>query len=126
MFNDDHKATFRLGKQQSWSPVSYDIGALVRALPGAEIVEARLQDDGYDRRLMRGRVTRLGRALYRFAPDRRAYMESLMRRGFPVYRLNRALDPIERWLGKPTDQTIGPAMAQIQVIARKRPVAASA
>jgi SAM-dependent methyltransferase len=119
LFNPDHKLTFRLGGQQSWSPVSHDIGALVRALPGAESVEARLQDNGYDRRLMRRRVSRLGRALHRTAPDRREFLEGLMRRGLPVYRVNRALDRIEHWLGKPTDQTLGPAVAQIQVIVRK-------
>jgi hypothetical protein len=41
-FNTDHKATFNLGESKSWSPVSYDIEALVQALPRAEIIEARL------------------------------------------------------------------------------------
>jgi SAM-dependent methyltransferase len=49
VFNPDHWATFNLGKLKSWSPVSYDIEALIKVLPGAEIVDARLQDDGYDR-----------------------------------------------------------------------------
>ena len=42
-----------------------------------------------------------------------------MQRGLPVYRLNRALDGIERRLGKPVDQLFGPAVAQIQVVACK-------
>jgi SAM-dependent methyltransferase len=125
LFNSDHKATFRLGKQQSWSPVSYDIGALVRALPCAEIIEAQLQDNGYDRRLSCRRVTWLGRFLHQFGPRRHEFLAGLMRRGVPVYRLDRMLDRLECRLGKPIDQTIGPAMAQIQVIARKRPEAAA-
>jgi SAM-dependent methyltransferase len=125
LFNPDHKATFRLGKQQSWSPVSYDIDMLVRALPGAEIVEATLQDSGYDRRLMRRRMGWLGRLQHQFGARRQDFMGGLMRRGVPVYRLNRMLDRIERWLGKPIDQTLGPAMAQIQIIARRSPVSAA-
>ena len=66
LFNTDHKATFNLKKKKSWSPVSYDIESLVRALPGAEVIDARVQDDGYDRRLMR-QSTKLGRLLFRWA-----------------------------------------------------------
>ena len=125
LFNLDHKATFSLGKQQSWSPVSYEIGALVRALPGAEVIEAQLQDAGYDRRHMRRRVTRLGRTLYRFAEHRQAFLGMLMRRRMPVYRLNQVLDSVEHRLGKPVDQTLGPALAQIQVVVRKSPTSAT-
>ena len=125
IFNLDHKATFRLGKKGSWSPVSYDIDALVRGLTGAEIIEARVQDRGYDRRLLRQRVTWLGRALHRFGARRQSALARLMRSGLPVYRLDLLLDRLERRLGKPVDQTLGPAMAQIQVIARwgQEPVA---
>ena len=121
LFNADHKATFRLDKQQSWSPVSYDLGALVFALPDAEIVDATLQDSGYDRHLSPHRITPLGRLQYQFGERRQAFMGALMRRGVPVYRMNRMLERLECWLGKPIDQTLGLAMAQIQVIALKRP-----
>ena len=66
LFNPDHKATFNLGKQNSWSPVSRDLGALVRALPDAEIIEACVHDKGYDRRLMPKSLTR--NSLLRSAP----------------------------------------------------------
>ena len=122
LFNPDHKATFNLGKQASWSPVSHDLEALVRALPGAEVIDARVQDNGYDRRLMHARSTGLGRWLFGFAQRRSRFFHRMMRRGLPVYRLDRALDRLEWALGKPVDQTLGSAVAQIQVIARKIPV----
>lgn len=119
LFNTDHKATFNLGKLKSWSPVSYDIEALIRALPNAEIIEARLQDDGYDRRLMR-RITMARLLLFRWGLRRQRAFRRLMRVGLPVYRVSLALDCLERILGKPIDQTLGAAVAQIQVVAQKR------
>ena len=52
-FNSDHKATFRLDRPSSWSPVSHDLRALVAALPSSEVIECSIQDQGYDRKLMR-------------------------------------------------------------------------
>jgi SAM-dependent methyltransferase len=52
-FNSDHKATFTLGKAQSWSPVSVNVLELAQSLPGAELVKLVLQDRGYDRSLLR-------------------------------------------------------------------------
>jgi len=118
LFNIDHKATFNLRKINSWSPVSYDIEALVRALPGAEVIDARLQDDGYDRRLMR-QSTKLGRLLFRWAIYRQGAFRRLMQVGLPLSRVNLGLDRIERILGKPIDQTLGSALAQIQVVEQK-------
>ncbi|MGH7071491.1 MAG: methyltransferase domain-containing protein [Acetobacteraceae bacterium] len=118
VFNTDHKATFSIGKIRSWSPVSYDIERLIRALPGAEIIEARVQDENYDRCLMRrGGGARL---LARSGLHRQRIFGKLMRVGLPVYRVNLVLDRLERTLGKPVDQTLGAAVAQIQVIAQKR------
>jgi SAM-dependent methyltransferase len=119
LFNPDHKATFNLGKPKTWSPVSFDLCALVRDLPGAEIIEACVQDHGLDHRLVRRPVTGLGRLLFRHAPHRQRLFDRLMGRGFPVYRLNLVIDHIERLLGRPIDQTLGSALAQIQVVARK-------
>ncbi len=118
LFNPDHKATFNLGKAVAWSPVSFDLGALVRNLRGAEIIEACVQDHGLDYNLVR-RVTGLGRLLFRLSPRRQLLFGRLMGRGLPVYRLDLAIDRVERLLGKPVDQTLGPALAQIQVVARK-------
>jgi SAM-dependent methyltransferase len=120
LFNTDHKATFRLNRPPGWSPVSYDIGALVGALPAAEVIDARVQDDGYDRSLMVNRITAWNRFLYRVGKNRRGFFRRLMRRGVPLAWLDRTFDRLERRAGKPIDQTNGPAMAQIQIIARKR------
>jgi SAM-dependent methyltransferase len=118
LFAIDHKSTFNLGKQASWSPVSHDVGALVRALPGAEIIEAAVQDNSYDRRLLRERG-KFGRLLLKLMAHRERFFRKLMHRGVPVYRLGLAFDRLERALGRPVDQTLGPAVAQIQVVARK-------
>jgi SAM-dependent methyltransferase len=118
LFNTDHKATFRLFRDSSWSPVSYDIGSLVRQLPGAVLIDATVQDQGYDRRRMQ-RISKRGRMIFNVAARRQAFMRRLMRRGIPVYRLGLWFDRIEQALGKPFDQTLGPAMAQIQVVVAK-------
>jgi SAM-dependent methyltransferase len=121
LFNPDHKATFTLAKQQpSWSPVSYDVGRLIGALPRAEIVDAHVHDNFYDRSLIY-KGSQRGLRLYRLGLSRDRIMRRLMRVGLPCYRLNRLFDRLEVRAGKPVDQTLGPAMAQIQVVARKMP-----
>ena len=119
LFNSDHKATFRIGKSESWSPVSYDIEALAKALPGADVIDARVQDHGYDRKLLR-RLTKARLLLFRLGLQRRGLFERLMHAGVPAYQVNLALDRLERMLGKPFDQTMGTALAQIQVVVRKQ------
>lgn len=51
LFNLDHKATFRLDKTNTFSPVSYDLLELARQLPGAEIISAIVHDLNYDHSL---------------------------------------------------------------------------
>ena len=121
LFNADHKATFRLFRETTWSPASYDIGALIRALPGADILQAAVHDQSYDRGRLR-MISKPERILFTIAARRETVTRYLMRRGLPVYRVHRALDAAERLLGKPVDQTRGPALAQIEIIARKQPV----
>lgn len=119
-FNPDHKATFRLDKATSWSPVSHEIRALVAALPGAEIVDCAVQDHGYDRGQLRNAPAIRKRALLRFGRRREALFGYLMRLGWPVHRLSECLARAELALGRPVDQTLDEATAQIQVVARKR------
>lgn len=118
-FNPDHKATFRLDKAISWSPVSHDIRALVAALPGVEIIDCTVQDRGYDRGQLRNVPAGCKRALLRFSRRREALFSCLMRLGWPVWRLSECLARAELALGRPVDQTLGEATAQIQVVARK-------
>ena len=65
LFNRDHKHTFTLAKGRSWSPRSINVLDLVRGLEGAELVQAALQDHGYDRRLLRHRPGALSRFLFK-------------------------------------------------------------
>lgn len=112
LFNDDHKWTFTIHKNCSWSPVSQNLLDLARSLPG-EIVNLELQDRGYDRRLVRhtpGRWALRLFTLYRWLSRR---IESATAR--------RRLGILFNALGMPIDQTTFPddRMAQIQLIVRK-------
>jgi SAM-dependent methyltransferase len=114
LFNRDHKATFRITPGRSWSPVSVDLDAAVRMLPDAEIVSVEIHDQGYDYRLQgRGRrhLSGLRRLATRLVRSRRD--ASHRRRWSRLLRLLAAL-------GTPVDQTAGFALAQIQIVARKR------
>lgn len=115
-FNSDHKNTFRLGKNSSWSPVSHDIEALVKALPQAEIVSATKHDQQYDYALqfkfgvLIGKEPRwlrlLRRTLIKLAPLSENKLKKL--KEFPF-----------RYFNVPFDQTMGDALAQIQIVAKK-------
>lgn len=50
-FNDDHKYTFTISKQKSWSPVSVNVLELIHSLPDGELLSLQLQDTNYDRSL---------------------------------------------------------------------------
>ncbi len=68
--NSDHKHTFTISKASSWSPMSINILDLARALPDMELIDVRLQDHGYDRRLLsfgRGRASLPVRAIGKLA-----------------------------------------------------------
>jgi SAM-dependent methyltransferase len=121
-FNPDHKATFRIDRPSSWSPVSYDIRALAVALPDGVVIDCSVQDRGYDRRMMRDGSMRFKKFLLHIG-YRRAYLfRRMMRRDLPVYRISQLLARLEHALGKPVDQTQDNALAQIQVIVRKLPI----
>lgn len=117
IFNVDYKCTFRLDKNSSWSPVSWDIRALVESLPNSVLIEACIQDANYDHRLKQIYPPR------RIAPFR-GY--SRLRRFIDLTPLKYIFNETFfqnfecRWFGKPIDQTMGAALAQIQIIARKK------
>lgn len=121
LFNDDHKATFRLRKKRSWSAVSFDIEELVGALPGAEIVSCERQDQGYDHSLRRSSISPLGRFLFRVAARWSSVCRAMR---IADGHCERTVLGLMRKMGAPVDQTAGPALAQIQIIARKRSGAA--
>ena len=124
LFNSDHKSTFRLDGHGSWSPASYECRALLGELPLAEIVDIRVQDAGYDHRLLRlphgvlGKVQRfVGRSLLWLSHRRRFLFHRLRIRAPGIEQF---FGRIEWRLGKPVAQTDGEAVAQIQAIVRKR------
>ncbi len=117
-FNRDHKTTFRLDRDTTWSSVSFDIGELVRALPECEVISAEIQDAGYDHRLRLhpGQVvSKMPRSL--------KLLRSIGRR-LPLIgeKIKRSIENHAVRHGVPLDQTGREALAQIQVVARKRPV----
>lgn len=116
-FNPDHKTTFRLNTDETWSPCSHDLGQLAEGLPGGEVVSAELQDQGYDYDLMRLEPetvsTKAFRELYLTQFNYLVHQASL-----PL----EVADGINRFfysLGTTIDQTYGPALAQLQIVVRK-------
>ena len=111
LFNEDHKSTFTLSKERSWSPVSFNILELIKSLGDSQLVKAELQDKGYDRslhnhsRYSQKAAFKLRRTVKRLSRITRLF-------GLTQLRLS-------KWLHLPIDQTSGEAVAQIQVIVRK-------
>jgi SAM-dependent methyltransferase len=111
-FNPDHKATFTIAKHRSWSPVSVNVLDLALSLPNGQLVSLVLQDQGYDRRLLKHgdlASTRLTRKLLHIynAMERRTGMK---------------LEPMEALASHYTvvDQTLRQnVLAQIQCIVKK-------
>lgn len=115
-FNSDHKHTFTLKGSPSWSPVSHNIAALIGRLPDSRIVSVEIHDHGYDHAL-------------RHHPDTEAPPWLVRKLGKLVYGLRkwrlvgpdlrRRIMRLSVRMGVVVDQTNGPALAQIQVIAQK-------
>ena len=111
LFNKDHKFTFTVSKQQSWSPVSRNLLDMARSLPGAELVSIRVQDAGYDRRFLA--EGNWPRALARLASAARIIVA-------PVAPLRWLASGVCLLLRLPIDQLVGGAVAQIFLVLEKR------
>jgi SAM-dependent methyltransferase len=115
-FNRDHKSTFRLDKPASWSPSSYELRSMCGNLPNSEIISAEIQDSNYDYslRFPSGISNKRRKPFYikwslsvaKRIPLVGRQAKRLLQRKFVRY-------------GFPVDQTVGDALAQIQIIARK-------
>jgi SAM-dependent methyltransferase len=118
VFNNDHKHSFRLSGGASWSPVSHNLLEMVTALPAAELISAERQDQYYVHQtpISPFPVPAAARRAVAEGYNRFRRYERLL--GTP---LDRFLIRTVRALNCPLDQTMGKALAQIQVIARKRP-----
>lgn len=116
-FNKDHKATFTLKNQMSWSPVSYNVLDIVAALPGSQVLSAEVQDLHYDYDLQTKypppaiKPVPLGLKILR----KICYTIPLARKSFG----RKVQDRIFLSSHIPIDQTRRGAVAQIQVVARK-------
>jgi len=124
LFNKDHKATFTLEKDKSWSPVSYNIEDLIRNLPQVEILGVEIQDVGFDHALFRSPRAEGRRAALNGRTLRRFFVKGFgsIAKRIPVVgaNLRRRVENLGFHLGVPIDQTARGALAQIQVVARKR------
>lgn len=123
LFNREHAATFRFKKSESWSPVSYNLGELCSALPGAEVVSLELQDIGYDYSLKRhGRgwmgkfFMRLNRSIIKRLNRKQKILITL---GLNPQKLKYWVNLISVKLGALIDQTLEEAVAQLQIVLRK-------
>lgn len=114
LFNADHKATFTLSKERSWSSHSCNVMELLKTLDGGSVLKVELQDKGYDRKLLyhagysRSTALRLTRLVKRVS--RITCIVGFTRR------------VLSRLFRVPIDQTAGEAMAQIEFIVRKNGV----
>lgn len=117
-FNDDHKSSFRLGKEIGLSPVSFDIGRLCMALPQSEVLSATVQDHHLDRRSLLPAGTKAKRLRHPLK-----LLASIVKRINPAGS-DAMSTGFGRWLvrrGYPIDQTNKNALAQIEVIVKKLP-----
>jgi SAM-dependent methyltransferase len=117
-FNSDHKATFTTKTEKSWSPVSHNISELLATLPDAELLLVQIQDQHYDHTLKASPSTprpktmglglKLARKLVKAIPALKArYLRRIDEHLFRSHHI-------------PIDQTAREALAQIQVVAKKR------
>lgn len=111
LFNWDHKATFTLSKEKSYSEVSYNLYELVSGLKNTEIIALRLQDHLYDRKS------------YAYQTWPRSVAGFFSRVRYKIYKTYRGFIPLLDFLYKffrlPIDQTLGEATAQNILIVKK-------
>ena len=117
LFNREHTCTFRLDRETTWSPRSHEIRSLLEALPALAIVHAEVQDHGYDHALKRiGRDSIWSQHLRH---RQRKLLHDLSARKMLTVALLDELNRVFFDLGSTVDQTMGSALAQIQIVTRK-------
>ena len=117
MFNSDHKYTFAISKEKSWSPASINIDQMLSSLDRAKIISIELQDDGYDYNLNKKVISPFKHSLWNYKKDKgvkRMFKHLLfLLLYYPVYVYSNSAK------GRIIDQTTGEALAQIQVVVKK-------
>jgi SAM-dependent methyltransferase len=114
-FNRDHKATFRLKTNDTWSPVSYDIFRLIANLPDSEVIDSEVQDLNYDYNLLGKKLGKISRKLHKYLKSK-----NTTKKMFAYFLYRNFWIKSKRKSGVPIDQTLGgDVMAQIQIVAKK-------
>lgn len=113
-FNRDHKFTFRLKTKDTWSPVSYDLYDLVDNLPNSEVIDSEVQDANYDYNLLGRKLGKISRKLHKHLRS-----NNVLKRKFALFLYKNFWTKSSKKTGVPIDQTLGGAVAQIQIIAKK-------
>jgi SAM-dependent methyltransferase len=116
LFHGDHKNTFRLNKNNSWSPVSFDLEELVKNLPNVQIISSEIQDEYYDYQLKTSYPPE-----YKRIPLLLRALKKIIRK---IPLVGKALlvkyeNTLFKYFGFPIDQTMRDALAQIQIVAHK-------
>jgi SAM-dependent methyltransferase len=115
IFNDDHKATFRITGAKSWSPVSINIHEECIGLSNCEVLSCNIQDNNYDYglRFPKNQKPKNHRAFWnrQISSVARRIKNRELRLKFLKFQLSR---------GYPIDQTAkSDALAQIEIICQK-------
>ncbi len=117
IFNDDHKWAFTLDEgRPTWPGHLAHLPTIHLALPGAELVDVQKHDRAYRRDLLenvRGKTNPENFRRYR------RFISWVMKYKLDKFGLTRLGWPWVTRHGVPVDQTLGPAMAQLQIIVRK-------
>ena len=120
-FNSDHKATFTTKTGKSWSPVSYNIVDLVTSLPNSKVLSVEIHDKYYDYNLQT-----------KYPPPEIKILSLYWKARFKIAKKISRLPTVgPSGLRKmenqlfishhiPIDQTRREALAQIQVVVRKK------
>jgi hypothetical protein len=119
IFNDDHKATFRLGGQNSWSEVSCDLLDLCQKLPQVKVIDACIQDESYDYRLQFKKIGKRLQKIHRWQFSKNSLKRLLARTLYQILYMRFYVNT-NNDIGTPIDQTGGSALAQIQVVLQKK------
>jgi SAM-dependent methyltransferase len=115
-FNSDHKATFTLKNEKSWSPVSFNIFDLVSSLPNSEIISVEIQDKYYDYSLQT--KLPLSQIVKKYPLWYRGFRKITKKLRMGNTLLEKFQNQLFLSHQIPIDQTMRNAVAQIQILAR--------
>jgi hypothetical protein len=117
LFNGDHKNTFRINEEKSWSPVSWNILDLIGELPNVEIISYELQDHGYNYDFQT-KFTDL-KLINNYRINKLIMILMNKIKFLPPYIIISIENMLFKYIHFPIDQTTRGALTQIQIVARK-------